>query len=72
MYTFSVGIPCERYQRQMIWTAKFNLDEFVRGNARLLVQNYCRGLGKRSLMIVLLTSKNKYTKVNSQAVLNTH
>lgn len=27
---------------------------------------------KKFLMIMLLTSKNKYTKVNSQAVLNTH
>lgn len=72
VYTFSLGVPCERYPGQMIWTAKFNLDEFVRGTAQQPVQNYCRGLGKRSLMIALLTSKNKYTKVNSQAVLNTH
>lgn len=44
VYTFSLGIPCERYQRRMIWIAKFNLDEFVRGgNARLPVQNYCGG-----------------------------
>lgn len=72
VYTFSLGIPCERYQWQMTWIAKFNLDKFVRGNVCLVVQNYCRGLGERSLMIMLLTSKNKYTKVNSQAVLNTH
>lgn len=45
VYTFGLGIPCEPYQRQMIWIAKFNLDEFVRGDVWLLVQNYCRGLG---------------------------
>lgn len=64
-----------RYQQQMKWAAKFNLDKCARrggGNAQLPVQNYCRVLGKISLMIVLLTSKNTYTKVNSQAVLNTH
>lgn len=49
MHTFGVGIPCECYQRRMIWTAKFNLDEFVRGNVRLLVQNYCRGWGEKIL-----------------------
>lgn len=35
-------------------------------------QNYCREFGKRSLMIMLQTSKNEYSKVHRQAVLNTH
>lgn len=35
-------------------------------------QNYCREFGKRSLMIMLQTSKNENSKVHSQAVLNTH
>lgn len=68
---FRLGIPCERHQRRTSWIAKFNVEEFFKGNVQPPVQNYCRGL-ERSLMIVLLTSKNKYTKVNSQAVLNTH
>lgn len=35
-------------------------------------QNYCREFGKRSLMIMLQTSKNEYSKVYSKVVLNTH
>lgn len=46
VYTFSLGIPCERLRHQMIWIAKFILDEFVKGYVPLLVQKYCRGLGK--------------------------
>lgn len=47
------------YQQLMIWTAKFNLEEFVRWG-----QNYCREFGKKSLMIMLQTSKNEYSKVH--------
>lgn len=36
VYTFSLGIPCERLRHQMIWIAKFILDEFVKGYVPVL------------------------------------
>lgn len=52
-------------QVQLRWVCE---GECVAAGAKLL-----QGVGgKRYLMIMLLTSKNKYTKVSSQAVLNTN
>ncbi|KAF3851118.1 hypothetical protein F7725_012890 [Dissostichus mawsoni] len=49
VYTFSLGIPCERYQRWMIWTAKFNLDEFVRGKRVAACAKLLQGVGEKIL-----------------------
>ncbi|TNN82281.1 hypothetical protein EYF80_007401 [Liparis tanakae] len=70
VYTSSLGVPCERSQWRRMWTAKFNLDEFVRRERA--AHHSCGGFGKRFLLMVLLTSKSTCTKVNSQAELNTH
>lgn len=62
VYTFNTAIPC-------VLPAADDLDSQVQLGRVCEVgrQNYCREFGKRSLMIMLQTSKNEYSKVHSQA-----